>query len=111
MTLLEEFHDGIFDVWFAGDPTVRFPNGEDHVELLARMRAGMLHVAQRHPNQEVAVVAHGGILMATINQLCPEVRREQGHGPNCSVTVLEAVTEGDDLRCRLLAWAECAHLS
>ena len=105
------FHDGIFDAWFAGDPSVRFPEGEDHADLMARMRAGMLHVAHQHPHQEVVVVAHGGILMATINQLCPGAEREQGHIPNCSVTKLAAVAAGDDLCCRLLAWAECAHLS
>ncbi|HEV8189916.1 MAG TPA: histidine phosphatase family protein, partial [Ktedonobacterales bacterium] len=105
------FHDSIFDAWFAGDPTVRFPEGEDHAGLLARMRTGVSHVAQRHPNQEAVVVAHGGILMATINQLCPEAQRAQGHIPNCSVTVLEAVAEDGDLRCHLLAWADCTHLS
>src|SRR6185312_9869704 len=92
------FHDGIFDAWFAGDPTVRFPEGEDHADLLARMRAGMLHVAQEHPDEAAVVVAHGGILMATINQLCPGAEREQCLIPNCSVTVLEAVAEGGDLR-------------
>jgi broad specificity phosphatase PhoE len=105
------FHDGIFDAWFAGDTTVRFPDGEDQAELLARMRAGLLHVAQHHPDDDVVVVAHGGILMASINLLCPEAQREPGHVPNCSVTVLEAVAENGDLCCRLLAWADCAHLS
>lgn len=105
------YHDTVFDAWFAGESATRFPEGEDHTELLARMRAGMLHVAQRHPEQEVVVAAHGGILMATINQLCSNAQLEQGLVPNCSITTIEVVAEGDDLRCRLLAWAECGHIS
>lgn len=106
------FHDGIFAAWRAGEATARFPDGEDHVMLLARMRRGLAQVTRDHAGQEVVVVAHGGILAATINEVCPEARLEEIiHIPNCAVTILEIDCDGSEARGVLRAWAECAHLA
>lgn len=106
------FHDRIFADWLHGDSTVRFPGGEDHTELLARMKAGLAYVAERHFGQETVVVAHGGILNATINSLCPETPViHPSHIPNCSVTTLEVSIVRGNLRCHLHNWANCSHLS
>lgn len=108
------FHDGIFERWFAGDPRARFPGGECQLDLRARMRDGLREVVSGRADAEVIVVAHGGITLASIADLCPEVDMAalaSARNPNCAITTLELASEGDDLRGRLIAWAACDHLS
>jgi broad specificity phosphatase PhoE len=107
-----DVHDRIFDAWFAGDASARFPEGEDQNDLLARMREGLRYVVGQHPGQQIVIAAHGGILNATIERLCPDCRRDRWeHIPNCSITEIAATLDGDALQCRLVEWAACAHLS
>jgi broad specificity phosphatase PhoE len=105
------FHDRIFDAWLGGDPSVRFPGGECQLDLLRRMRAGLGEIVTSHPGREVVVVAHGGILWATIGALCPNARQAKFTSfPNCAITELALVRDGDGLSGEMRGWAFCAHL-
>lgn len=108
------FHDGIFEQWFAGNPRAAFPGGECQLDIHARMRDGLHAAVRGRADEQVIVVAHGGITLASIADLCPEVDMAAlaaARNPNCAITTLELATEGDDLRGRLITWAACDHLS
>lgn len=104
-------HDRIFAAWLRGEASACFPDGENHKELLARVLDGLTYVTSNHRDEEVIVVAHGGILNATITALCPEAYISQpDHIPNCSITALETYVDHGKLRCYLRNWANCSHL-
>ena len=67
-----------------------------------------------HPDQAVAIFAHGGVFATTIKALCPdadlaELLRQENH--NCSITEVEVELQDGNLRGQLLQWAACTHLS
>lgn len=109
-------HDRIYEAWFAGRSHERFPGGEDHTTLLARMAAGLREVTRGRSGERLLVVAHGGILAATINALCTNFRIETiaaARIPNCAISEFEIATPteaGALPRLTLTRWASCAHL-
>ena len=79
-----------------------------------RVSDGYRQVVSAHPNQAVAIFAHGGVFATTIKGLCPDVDlaellRQENH--NCSITEVEVELQGDTLHGQLLQWAACTHLS
>lgn len=114
-------HYRIYEDWFASRAEVGFPGGEDHVTLLQRMCAGLRIVTRGRSGEHIVVVAHGGILAATINSLCANFRiqsideaRTTARVPNCSISEFEIASCDDPAeapRLILRSWASCAHLS
>ena len=107
-------HDLIFEAWFAGKPEQRFPGGENLLLLHERMRRGIRAVVEGRDGEQVVIVCHGGILLASVADLCPEVDVAPLAAlpiPNCAITTIEMTAEGDTLRGRLLNWAAADHLS
>lgn len=107
------FHDSIFERWFAGDPDAAFPGGESQRDLCARMREGLREAVRDRSGERIVVVAHGGIALASLADLCPEAdvaAIARADIPNCAISTFEVASDGDDLRCRLVAWAACDHL-
>ena len=109
-------HDRIFAEWFGGRASSRFPDGEDLTALTQRMRQGLLDVLRGRHDQRVIVVAHGGILAATLRSLCPHTTIGADGKipliPNCAVTRLALdVSADNDVHGTVEAWAECGHLS
>jgi broad specificity phosphatase PhoE len=109
------FHDSIFERWFAGDPDAAFPGGESQRDICARMREGLRAAVRDRSGEHVVVVAHGGIAVATLANLCPDADIAfiaRADIPNCAISTIAVESDGDgDLRCRLVAWAACDHLA
>ena len=90
------------------DLTFTFPGGEQRAQFFQRVGEAIEEVVERHPDQKVVVVAHGGSLRACLVHYLPiEFSQwwtyELG---NCSLTQLE-VREG---RAKLLVLDDRAHL-
>lgn len=112
---LWKLHDSIFEDWLVrGNMDSRFPEGETLTELIARMHDGLQTVLAGRDGQRILVVAHGGILVASMRALCPDVTladMEPLHVANCAITEMEIET-GDNLHVGTLrGWARCTHLA
>lgn len=104
-------HDAIFAAWAAGDHHMSFPDGESLSDIYQRMSRGIEAVVRAHPGQEVVVVAHGGILAATVGLFCPDEPVEAGaHILNCAITTLAFTWQDGELVGTLHAWASSEHL-
>ena len=91
------------------DLTFAFPGGEQRAQFFQRVGEAMEGIVERHPDQKVVVVAHGGALRACLVHYLPAEfsqwwTYELG---NCSLTRLE-VREG---RAKLLGLDDRAHLA
>lgn len=110
-----KLHDSIFEDWLVrGSMESRFPEGETLTELIARMREGLQIVLAGRDGQRIVVVAHGGILVASIGALCPDVTLadlEPLFVANCAITELEIESGGDTPVGTLRGWARSAHLT
>ena len=106
-------HDRILRDWREGRHTSAFPDGENYTLLLARMRSGLHEISANKSNQNIIVVAHGGIITATIADLCPDVNVEQllhTENHNCSITEIELSINGEHMEATLIRWAFYEHL-
>lgn len=107
-------HDRIIAEWFGGQPSSRFPDGEDLTTLTQRMRQGLLDVLGGRYDQQMIIVAHGGNLAATVNSFCANSTvGADGRfpvNPNCAITRLRLEARDGAVHGTLDAWAECAHL-
>lgn len=107
-------HDRIIAEWFGGQPSSRFPDGEDLTTLTQRMRQGLLDVLGGRHDQQMIIVAHGGNLAATVNSFCANSTvGADGRfpvNPNCAITRLRLEARDGAVHGTLDAWAECAHL-
>lgn len=100
--------------WFEGRAESGFPEGENYHQLLDRMQRGLAQALEGRENQTVVVVAHGGIFIATIKDLCPNIDRTMlltTENHNCSISELLLEHHGDGFRGELVDWAACQHLS
>lgn len=111
-------HDRIFEAWFAGEYDLAFPGGETMRGLHTRVRAGISAAVDGRDGQEIVIVCHGGLLLASVADLCPEVDVLPLASlpiPNCAIVTLamttEATPDGEVLRGKLLRWAATDHLS
>jgi broad specificity phosphatase PhoE len=107
-------HDRILADWMSGRASSRFPDGEDHAMLVQRVRRGFRDVLRDHEERQIVIVAHGGILAATIGTFCDGViPGELGSLPsipNCAVTRMRLELRDGVASGRLEAWAQCDHL-
>lgn len=84
--------------------------GENFLELQSRVFAAILDIAQKHPNQTVAVASHGTAIRyacAAILGLSLEEMHTLGHSDNTAVTLLE-IEEG---KARIVFADDNSHLS
>jgi broad specificity phosphatase PhoE len=111
-----EHHDRILRGWRDGDHDARFPGGEDFHELRARARASLGQAVSGRAGQTIVLVAHGGIIGASLSDICPELDHElvwTVPNRNCAVTELELHSEDADIASAwgvLKRWAACDHL-
>jgi broad specificity phosphatase PhoE len=104
-------HERILRDWKEGRHESTFPAGENYTMLLARMRSGLREISANKSN--CIVVAHGGIITATIADLCPAVDIEQLlriENHNCSITEIELSIDGEHMEAALKRWAFYEHL-
>jgi broad specificity phosphatase PhoE len=111
-------HDRIFEAWFAGDRSLTFPGGENMHGLHERVRRGISAAVAGRDGEEIVIVCHGGLLLASVADLCPEVDVLPLVSlpiPNCAIVTMEMRAEptpdGETLRGALLSWAATDHLS
>ncbi len=107
-------HNEVLRAWRRGDLDTAFPGGENYWAVWRRVSDGYRQVVAAHPDQAVAIFAHGGVFATTIKALCPDVDlsellRQENH--NCSITEVEVELQDGNLRGQLLQWAACTHLS
>jgi broad specificity phosphatase PhoE len=66
LTFDELREDRMWDRWNRLRGVARCPGGESFTEVHARVARGLEHLAQRHPEQVVAVVTHGDVIKAAV---------------------------------------------
>ncbi|MCC6174119.1 MAG: histidine phosphatase family protein [Chloroflexi bacterium] len=109
-----DYHDRILERWRDGEHTVCFPGGEDYLILLARVRRGLAQATAGRSGQRIVIVAHGGIVGATLADVCHDVDHAAIMAipnANCAVTEIEAQVTGSGLTGTLKRWASRDHLT
>jgi broad specificity phosphatase PhoE len=106
-------HDRIIGQWFNGNPALAFPEGENFLNLIERVRHGLLAITRERDGQRVLIASHGGILSALVYNFCPRDHRLiTGMMDNCAITEIELVTSSAAiLDGTLRSWASSTHLS
>ena len=97
-------YNEVLGAWRAGNPDMRFPEGENCHELCPRLRRALVSVASCSQEPDALVVAHGASLRASVSQLMgvPEPSRDLPTGTMARLEVTLAVD--NDVRVELLAW-------
>jgi broad specificity phosphatase PhoE len=109
-----DIHNRIVEDWLAGNVEESFPDGENYLTLLARMRDGLRTVTQGKEGKVIVIAGHGGIFTRTIHDICPTVDMQmianiENH--NCSISELEVQTSCDGRVTGIVkSWASIAHL-
>lgn len=108
-------YNSIMRSWREGKNDARFPDGENHFELLARIQRGFSEVLQRSNEcKNILVVAHGGILLATLGEICENTEDyDFATWNNCAITTVEF--DDDEpmvgkLRGKVTSWQYSNHL-
>ncbi len=108
-----KLHDSIIQSWIEGKAEVSFDSGENHINLIKRLKCALdciltdnLHLEDE---QSIAVVAHGGLFTYGLPWLCNGFSDKEIQIPllNTAVIVIE-VTNG---LFHCLGWGLCEHLS
>ncbi len=107
-----EIYDHVMSDWQQGKRGTSFPEGEDYTTLLARVNSGLQEVTRGKHNNKIIVVAHGGLFMATIRDICPHIAADAltRDSHNCSITEISLETDGDTSVGVLRTWADASHL-
>lgn len=100
--------------WLAGNPERRFPNGESRRELCHRFRSALERLTDDRDDATILVVGHGGLFTHGVVELCGiEDQRafysRENH--NCSISAIDVIREGPEIRFVLVDWASVSHLS
>lgn len=109
-----QYYHGITSAWLAGNVELAFPGGDNYVTLWERWRDGLLRILDGKTGRTILLVAHAGIFTATLKELCPDVDASwlmNAECFNCSVSELEIEVLDGQLRGKLIAWSNHAHLS
>jgi broad specificity phosphatase PhoE len=86
-------YESVLAAWRSGRREAAFPGGEDHRELVARVRHGLTQVVRTNGSawsgrDPVLVVAHGGIIRAALTGLIPQAATPVADMENCAITEL-----------------------
>lgn len=66
MQAWDDIPRAVFDVWAHDYANVAPPNGETFGQIQQRGLSFLTHAMQTHPNQNIAVVTHGGVIRALL---------------------------------------------
>jgi len=106
-------HNRVVMDWMNGHPESRFPGGEDHYGLAARMRSAVQRMVSEADGHNILAIGHGGIFTFTLRALCPDVELDwllRAPNGNCSISELVLDSSGGCLSGKLLKWGETGHL-
>ena len=110
-----ELHNGVLAAWRRGELETAFPGGENYLQMWRRVGAGLREIVERHPDEAVAIFAHGGVFSASVKALCTNIDLAavlslENH--NCSISEIDAHLGADGkLHGELVYWAACDHMS
>jgi broad specificity phosphatase PhoE len=107
-------HNKIVEDWYNGHFTSMFPDGENFLMLLDRMKAGLLAVTHGKMNKKIVIVGHGGIFSAAVKGICRNVDEETvlpKNMHNCAITGIELTTTEQTASGIITNWAYHEHLS
>ena len=102
-------HDEVVARWRVGDLAACFPGGESYDEVFERVERAVHEVIALHLEEDVALVAHGGIFTSVLPRLCVVPGydwSEQLKLGNTAITILRH--EGGQLACE--RWGALEHL-
>lgn len=102
-------HDEVCARWRIGDREARFPGGESFEEVFERVHRVVHEAIGLHPDEDVALVAHGGIFTSVLPRLCAVPDYDwsaQLKLGNTAITILRH--DGGELACE--RWGGLDHL-
>ena len=107
-----EIHDDIIHRWFEGEAGLSFEGGESLIQLQTRLHQAMNRILAETenlpPEQNIAIVAHGGLITFGLPSLCPDLTQETYRvGMKNTATTIVEVNE-NQLSC--LHWGLTKHL-
>lgn len=91
---------------------IPWPGGESHFQLRERAMAAIEEIVERHPDQTVVAVSHGGPLgwiVSTLASTPPRPYREFRH-QNCAISELLVSSSPFRLPAELVRFNDCTHL-
>lgn len=109
-----DLHNQIIAAWLRGCHWIRFPGGENFIELRERTLRGYRIITQNKTERKIVVVAHGGIISFTLGEICPGIQlsnHDFAMNNNCSITEVHLDGRSGAFDGRLVRWASCDHLS
>lgn len=102
--------------WITGNSSEKIPGGENHLEIIGRMKKAIDIVVSENHVGEVLLVSHGGFLTMTLPFLCSGIdireffsRPSYGIG-NCSITTVRVNNGAQFPSIELVDWANSSHL-
>jgi broad specificity phosphatase PhoE len=107
------YHD-VTNEWYMGNLQASYPNGEDYEMLWARLQRGLKSILDEHSGCNFVIAGHGGIFIATLRDLCPELGvswLQNAEMYNCAITELEVELMDGELKGKMVDWANYHHMS
>lgn len=102
--------------WISGNSSDKIPNGESHLEIMARMKKAIDIIVSENHTGEILLVSHGGFLTMTLPFICSGIdireffsRPSYGIG-NCSITTVRVSNGAQSPSIELVEWANSSHL-
>jgi probable phosphoglycerate mutase len=99
--------------WLEGRGEAAFPGGEDYTALWNRTRAALRQMFEGKSGREVVLVGHGGMLVATLKDICRNVTVDWLHDAdshNCAITDIRIEVKDGQINGELVTWAAHDHL-
>ena len=96
----------IYRQWDRGEWGTSFPGGESYRQLYERLTGVVQEIAKAYPDDDVAVVGHGGLFWFVLPQFCGLPLDSRTELLNTSVTVLRH--QDGEIACEL--WGCITHL-
>ncbi len=108
-------YEAVLESWYAGHGDEAFPGGEDHGQLVDRVRRGLAEVVRGRDREAIVVVAHGGVMRAALEGLIPGTRTPETDMENCAITELALrlpdPDRADELTGSLVCWSQQPELA
>ena len=109
-----EKHNQVIAAWDRGEIGVRFPGGENSLELRARFDLALHQILDGRHDQQIIAVGHGGQFTFALPQLCPQVdlsERRYRTSHNCSISTIRVKSLDPGWQSEILTWSDTSHLS
>jgi broad specificity phosphatase PhoE len=107
-------YGNVIKEWYNGRPEASFPGGENYIMLTHRLREGVEQIVEGKDDKNIVVVAHGGVFVTVMIDLCRNVKPEDlrgAHYHNCAISEIEVSRANGELVGELIGWGACFHLS